>query len=372
MRIDLRRARRAGFIGVLAGLGAATGLASGILGSKSQKKAAKEQNRLIEENNRRNEELFRQSRGSEGSAVLPDYFNQPWTQQELDMLPPDVLPVIASQYGVNPGLAGADLKNQIIQQSAVGLEKTLARNIGQNIMLQGSAADQLARLQPTQDLLRPAQDAAIKTVGSIFDGSLTQQELANLDPVLQTRLDAADAEAAATENALQTQLNQINASRQESGFGGDSLAKQMLQLNSRTGAAQTKSLSKSAAKFQNALDKLMVQREGISRRLSNLNAPSQGIAAQNAFNMAPSAAVAQNQATAMSPLEFFRIAPQAYQEQGLNAVQGTMGQTLAGGLSAGFTGFAGAMAANDLLNIERTKAGMLNKNIWGKTIPSQS
>lgn len=368
MRINLQRARRAGFIGVLAGLGAATGLASGILGSKSQKKAAKQQNELIAENNRRNEELFRQSRGSEGTAVLPDYFNQPWTQEELDRLPQDVLPVIASQYGVNPELAGADLKNQIIQQSSTGLEKTVARNISQNIMLQGSAADQLARLQPTQNLLRPAQDEAIRTVGSIFDGSLTRQELANLDPVLQTRLNAADAEAAAAENALQTQLNRVNASRQESGFGGDSLAKQMLQLNSRTSAAQSKSLSKSAARFQNALDRLMVQREGISRRLSNLNAPSQGIMAQNAFENAPARAVAENQSATMSPLQFFRISPQAFQQQGLNAVQGTMGQTLAGGLSAGLTGFAGVLGANEALNIERKRANIDQKNIWGKVI----
>lgn len=368
MKIDLRNARRKGFIGILAGLGAATGLASGILGSKSQKKAAKEQNRLTESNNKRNEELWRESRGAKGSAVLPLYFADPWTQEELDALPPDVLPVIAAQYGVNPELGGADIKAQIMESSKVGLEKTIARNIDQNIRMMGSAADQIARVRPTQDLLRPAQGEAIKTVGDIFSGQLTAEELKNLEPVQQARLNAADAEAAAAEYALQAQLNSIRASRQESGYGGDSFAKQMLELSSRTNTATNKALSKSTAKFQNALDKLAVQREGVQRRLSNLNAPAQGVMSQSAFENAPNTAVSQNMAAAMGPLEFFRLNPSAFQAQQLNAVQGNLGQSIAGGLSAGFTGFAGLKGANDLLNVERAKADLPQKSIFGKTI----
>lgn len=351
MIITISRNRRDGFLGltVLAG---ALGLGSGIMGASENKKAQKKQAAITEQTNQRNLEEFNRSRGATGSSILPLYFAQGFTRDELDALPEGALSMLATQYGINPDNLDANtLREQIVKSSSVPFEQQLARNIQQNILLQGSPGQQVADLQRVQEFLSPSQTQAVDLVNQIFDGRLTQEELSNLEPLMAERLNTAGVQSQAEDQALRQMLNGIRASRQESGFGGDSFASNLLNLNARQGTATRKSQNTALAKLQNAVDQLTVRNQGIQRRLDNRNAPAQAIAGQAAFNAAPTTATSANQQQVMAPLDFFRIAPQAFNYNAPNAVQGQLGSTILGGLSAGLTGYNTAKASDDFLNI---------------------
>ncbi len=190
-----------------------SGTVGAILGSNAQNKATKTNLRIAQETNELNRQMFQESRGQGGSAILPTYL-KPGTEEAI-----------------------ANRAAEAVMQ-----------------MFPNDPAKQMAHYQEVVDSLTPTINAGTQTIGDIYNGNLDAERQAALAPVLSARTAAADAQAQAIMEAGQEQASSIAAQDAARGYtGGGSFSNNNL-LRAMVQARQQAAAQKAAAALGNAGD----------------------------------------------------------------------------------------------------------------------
>lgn len=291
---------------------AGASLAAGIGGSLISANGAKQSAQLaadtnkqnIQDTNAANLNLFNLSRGAVnpatgfGSSILPQYF------------------------GGNEQAAGQQAYDQFSQ-------------------LNGLAQGNYNALSAQQGNLSGAINASTTALGNRFNGNYLSQQQQYSSPYYQANLNNAGVQgtglrqvAAANSSAINTglaqALSQINAQRAAQGFLGSSTydrnrlasstigARQAAAVNNAGAVAQSNNLM-AGAQLGNAGDARTLQMTNLDY-MSNPANLSNGMSALTSFQNSPAAALSQMYSQAQTPLNFFRIQPQATQQQNLPTV----------------------------------------------------
>jgi hypothetical protein len=315
MKINLAEIRknrsRDGFIPALIGaslIGSGSSLIGGVLQGKANKKAAKRQAANEKAARELQLKLYKESRGADGSAVLPLFFAQGLSDDEWEFMSPAAKSMYADIYNVDASnLDDVGLRDIIKQASGLPFEQQLARRQQMNILSAMDPAQMQVAMEQATQTLAPAQQASNQYIQDIFSGALTQQELDNFQPVADARTESVEAEKQAAMDMLRAQQAQIAANRQTQGLGGDSFAQQLLQLRAGQDASRKSAGAQGLARVQNAIDKMNIKNQGIQRTGRNLNAPAQQIANNVGFLTGPQTSYAQAQSQMQQPLNFFNI-----------------------------------------------------------------
>jgi hypothetical protein len=195
-RISLRPVMRCGIgigltvgggLALSGGLAAAGGIASSIMSANAQEDAANTAAQSQKNANQLNYQMYQESRGSKGSAVLPTYLQNP-------------------DGSLFEGKLGSDLVGDY-NNTNVPLSS-----------FQGAAAS-----------TDQGQQGATRLTNDIFNGGVTSEMLNNAAPGQATRVATARSSSL---DALHKTLDQIDASQAQRGYGGDSYANRLLSFQS--------------------------------------------------------------------------------------------------------------------------------------------
>lgn len=267
------------------GTSALSGLGTAIAGSaeaSAMRRAQRENLALARENNAANLNLFNLSRGSEGSAILPQYLR---------------------------GLESA------IGSGAANLAALGLANPSQTV---GSIAESLAPLGA-------AIAGSTGAVNDLFSGANLRQRLGALAPVSAARTTQARTRFDTINQSLDEVLGRLNAAASRRGFGGTSSFDRQQLLGATLGARQQAAEALSAADLQNAMDAAALRDADVQARLANVGLPFQQAGQLANFANLPFIAAGQRASAALQPLDFFRLGTAAFQNQPLPAVQPTIG-----------------------------------------------
>lgn len=228
-------------------------------GSKSAASAqakANEQNIALQrETNAQNLQMFRDSRGASGSAILPEYLK-----------------------GYE-----ADLGNQA------------AKTAGALFNYGGTTAQRMTRANDVLARYKPALDAGDATVIDLASGGgLTQA------PVNAARLNLAKSRADSINQSLDETLAGLRSARTQRGFRGSSTFDTNRTLAATTGARMGAATEMGQARLDNASQDLQML-------LQSLDLPFQRGQQRLAWDNLPVSSVAGSYNDAMAPLNFFRL-----------------------------------------------------------------
>jgi len=191
----------------------------------------------------------------------------------------------------------------------------------------------------TRDNLRPSMDAAGRTVGSIFDGTLLDESRGPAGQVARARVGAAQQQGISAREGLQQALQQINAHNARRGFAGGSsfensgMGRMFMDANTAGANAM------SQAHLANAQQEQALTERDIDRRVGNIMTPAQFADASYMFESAPMRSAAEDFTTRTAPANFFRInAPQIrpgeYQAQPVPGMGMAVGSAMQAGGNA--------------------------------------
>ena len=153
--------------------------------ANAQKDAANQAAQSQKNANQLNYQMFQQSHGSDGNAVLPWYLK---------------------------GSNGQPFEGQL------GSDLTQAY---------GDTSMPLSTFQTATGRLKPAQDASVDFTNRLFNGGVTDTMLSNAAPVQQARMATARSSSL---DALHKTLDQIDASQASRGYVGDSYGNRLLSF----------------------------------------------------------------------------------------------------------------------------------------------
>lgn len=260
--------------GAVVAAGATAYAASSASASASAAQAANANN--IKNTNQLNYQMFQQSRGSTGSALLPVYATAAEKQ-----LYNDTLSTYDATGAIQP--TGAQLQAIVAQQQA-------------------------------------AQNGANTAGANLFNGNLENQLLAAQAPVYQAQLQAAQTQKQGTLEALQQTLNNIKSIQAGKGYAGDSFGNNLLTFQAHQGANTNIANTFSQANISNAQAQQGIKSGVLSTQLSNLNIPGQ--LASNNVGLASLAGnqLATNQAQRNSLFAPFMIGNKGFTYQNLPTV----------------------------------------------------
>ena len=248
--------------GVL-GAGALSALGN-YFGSKSSAKSASD---AQAKSDAQNYEMFRQSRGSTGSAVLPEYL---------------------SGYESSLGQSAAEAAQALF----------------------GYGGGPQSRIDTATGMLKtyePMIAAGDKTLLDLTTGVTGANRLASLQPVLAARTNLAKSRAAQINQSLDETLAGLRAQRAGSGFRGgstfDTNRALAATVNARAGAAG----EIGQAGLDNALATQNIDETNLQLLLQSLDQPFQRGQQRLAFNNLPMTSVASSYNDALAPLNFFRM-----------------------------------------------------------------
>ena len=239
-----------------------------------------------------------------------------------------------------------------------GNEQDMARQAYENFnrLNQGAGATQ-GYLQGYQNALRPAIGANIGALTNRYNGQDLLQRLGYAQPVFDARLSQAGvygqgargtaaAQAGSINSSLLEALGQLNAQRSAQGFVGGGTFDRNRMLASLAGArgqaavgtAQADAVAQNAAQaalYQNAVDRQGYQLSDLEN-LSNTGYLSGALQNLGNFESYPAMQTAALYQNAQSPLNYFRIAPQAFQNAPMPTQTPSIGagQIWGAGLSA--------------------------------------
>ncbi len=134
-------------------------------------------------------------------------------------------------------------------------------------------AQSIGDLRAASERYRGAFDQARQDALGVFDGSVTDEELAAAQPVAAARIKLANAKKDAGLEALQEKLNEIKAIQNRKGYSGDSLASSRLRFDATRKVLGDAAIDRSNAELANAMETAGIRRSGIQRRLSSGNLP---------------------------------------------------------------------------------------------------
>lgn len=265
---------------IAGGLGLAGSIGSGIMGSRSARKAQERQLQMDREILEFNKRMFDESRGfgtgdRAGFSMLGGQFRDPYTGQ--------------------------------------GFESTLAGDIMSAYRQAPSVNELMESGQATQEQLRPAFDAGTQRIGDIFSGDLTDERLGFAQPVMDARTRMAEAEQGGIRQALQEYLTNQTAQRARQGFAGGGTFDANRAIAGLAGANQSAARSRIGAELENALMEQGIRDQGVNLQLGSLDLPINRVQQAAAFETSPAEGIAQFQTRQQQPLGFFRTQPQSFQ-----------------------------------------------------------
>lgn len=264
---------------------------------------------IASETNRINQQNFRESRGSTGSAILPTYL---------------------SQY-----------------------EKQLGENAA-NLALDAYSPENMAGYYADAASLRPAAQGGTAAVNDLLSGATLQNRLGSLAPVAEARVNQAQTRQQAIDQSLKETIGRLNATMAQRGFTGGSSFDNRRLLGSTIDARQGAANEMSNALLTNAQDTATVRDSDIAARLSSLGLIGQQANTLAALRGFPTTAAAAQLNSAQLPLSMFNIGTSAWQASPLPAVNPVMSST--GNFGAAIAGagqslgnyFAMQQAANQM------------------------
>ncbi len=286
----------------------------------SANRTADSNERSVAANNAANLAMFHDARGAGGSAILPEYLRP-----------------FEGQLGESAARASQALFNY--------------------------GGGPAARLNASQDYLRrynPALEAGDGLVFDLATGKVAQDRRAALEPVLGARTALAKTRAQSINDSLDQTLAGLRADRARSGFRGTSTFDLNRMLAATTGARAGAADAVGGANLENALAVNGLSDSNLNMKLAALDQPFQRATQRLAFQNLPYQQAADQSAAAMSPLNFFRIAPgqPPAQQPFLRPDVGNGGMALGAALQAGGQQ-AGSYFANQQLMKEL--AGYFNQ-----------
>lgn len=270
-------------------MSAISGTVTGILNSQAQKDAAKLNAQNVAATNAQNYQMFLQSRGSQGNAVLPTYFGD---------------------FERNLGTKMASDFNTI------------------------TGTHPLSSYQADVNNLKPMQAGANSTAAGIFNGGTQAQMEANFAPVKAARVNFTRQSAI---DSLNKTLGEIGAAQGARGYTGDSFGDRMMRL----AANKQMSTDIAGANMQNLNDERSISDAALQLKLNNLNLPGQMAANNLGMDNAAANAYEANVGGAMQPMTFLRIGgSQPFQNENLPTVNPSMSPFGAASMSANGVGNA--------------------------------
>jgi hypothetical protein len=295
-------------------IGAAVGIGGAAISANSAKKAQQGANATNAQNvadtNAQNLELFNRSRGSEGSAILPMYF----------------------------GEGEAQLGQQ-------------AFDFSQMLLNAGGTPDE--RLRQYGDITDSYKDIMISgddLIRELYSGGTLQKRLAGFEPLAGARTAKAAGQASAFDQALAEVTNRMDAENHRRGFsGGSSFANNRL-LDATYGARRGSSDVLADANVLNAQDRFGLGESDLDLRMRNLDFAPNRAQQRLTLEGMPQAMLANQYGQALQPLDFFRMQPQAFQNQPLPQVSAVPGSgQIVGTALAGLGATLGNYGANEQL-----------------------
>jgi hypothetical protein len=254
-------------------MSAISGTVSGILNANAQRDASEKNAQNVAATNALNYQMYQQSRGSTGHAVLPTYFGD-FEQNLGDKLSGDF--------------------NQITKQNP------------------------LSSYQQTVSNLKPLQAGADATAAGIFNGGTQAQMEASFAPVKAARVAFTRQSAI---DSLNKTLGEIGAAQGARGYTGDSFGDRMMKL----AANKQMSTDIAGANLQNLQDERTIADSALQLKLSNLSLPGQMANQDLALQNAAGNAYESNVNGALQPMTFLRAGgAQPFQNENLPTVNPTM------------------------------------------------
>ena len=298
------------FIAAAVIIGGTSLVASGVgsyLAGKSQKKAAQLAASAQDRATAANLEMYHQSRGSEGSAILPEYAKG----TEADLFQRALDNYLASSRGL------------------------------------GSPAELYARTQGDLSAFMPTFDAGTGLVDDIYSGALTDRQLASAKPVAAARTALAGGQKTSLLQAAQETLNRIKA--QYPGAAGTFATK--MQVNALAPGLQAAANVSGQAALANTEEIRAIQNMRDTLGLQYLNAPLERARQKVGMRLVPTEALAQAYGSQVSPFSMFNIGvgkPPAIPPLPTAGPIPGIGQIVASGIGAGLN-TAGNIYANQAL-----------------------
>lgn len=231
---------------------------------EAKKYADEDRNRIID--------LYNQSRGSTGSALLPTYFG-----------------------------TGDDSFEKRMAGDLMGIYDAAGEYYGPN---------RVKRFDEATSVYNPAMDGSARTVNDLFTGSLERQAQADMAPVLAARKAAAQADRASFMQSLAERMNAIGADNSAKGFVGTGGFAQRNLLGATWAANNAAARSEAQADLENAASVQGMSEAYRQARLSNANAPYQLAMASGQAVAMPVSLANQSYLDQQAPMNFFRIGNQ--------------------------------------------------------------
>lgn len=263
-------------MGIAAAALAAVAIGASVYSAKSQSDAAKQANKTNLENAAADRalqlQLFEESRGSQGSSLLPLY----------------------APKGTESDLLQKALDTYYAQFNAQGSPEQALQNYQNIIAGEG-----------------PAMAAGDTLVNQLFSGELTDQQIRNIAPVIAARGAVAGAQKQGVLEAISQQLNDLKALRQRSGYsGGGSAYEKALLTQAAIPALQSAATVGAQADLASATDVANIRQNAINTQLQNINLPLARAANKIQLSQLPASALGQSLANAQQSLNWFKLAPQ--------------------------------------------------------------
>lgn len=219
-----------------------------------------------------------------------------------------------SRGGINPATGYG---NSILPQYLGGDETALGQSAYNNFLsLSNQIPGMSQNLSQYQSQLTPSLGNAAQAIAGRYNGQNLQAQLGYSQPLFQARLNQAGAQGSAINTGMLQALGQMNAQRAQQGFFGNSTFDRNRLGTSLVGARQGAANALAGARTQNANDTTGLQLNNLAGMqdispLTNFMNNAGGyfnspiISQSNAFN------------SALSPLNFFKLNPQTFQNQNL-------------------------------------------------------
>ena len=280
-----------------------SGTVSAIGGAMSQEDANKKNAENTQNTNALNYQMFRESRGANGNAILPLYMK--------------------------------------------GFETTLGNDAIRAYNDSLSPTDAAAQAKIIQSNFSPMQDQANQTAEAIFSGGLTAQELAAEAAVAAARQQGVDTKRQSGLEALSQTLNEINAIQAGKGYSSDSLGNRMLKADSMRKTFTQSAADQAAANLETAKERAAIKEGDITRKLGSLDLPGKMLQQNITVAQSPNNAYLTEEANRQGILNFFKLNPQVFQNQNLPQV-GAVPSTLQ--IGSGMMSAAGSQVGSALIN----------------------
>ena len=287
-------------IAIACSLSIVSGTVGAVMSAAQQKKATDAQARQAEEYNKLQRELFHETRGSEGSAILPEYLKR-------------------------------------LEASRSARAGDISSALGE---FYGSPTDVVNRGAGVAATYKPLLDLGTKSIYGIFSGDQERRRLAAAEPVFAARTALADTTRSGMVKGILDRLNAIRTANAAKGFVGTGSAAENLGFRASIEGNQGAAAATAGANLQNETDRRAIRDEILNLELRSPELAGALAAQAIRFETLPAEVAGAIQRGEMSPLDWFKIGVgQAPEQTRAPWIQpnASLGQILAG---------AGAQAGN--------------------------